>query len=221
MLYSNHILLWLSLNIVYCRHKLVPNIYEKNPALLGIWVAKMRTWKKKKDKNLTTSSHLQHLKAAGFSWDAKVDPNFYYKIQGDNKKALDVWDENYTALLEYKEEHRDCLVPKSFVVNQHLARWVAKQHINYKAKQENWYHTLTDDKEKCLFDIGFVFNTRTKELLHQLSLKHYKDQWDGFIKRLIAFKEECGHCAVPWHWKGNMQLASWVMWQVSHACIVF
>jgi hypothetical protein len=151
-------------------------------------------------------------------WDPKADPDFY-KIQGDNEKALDVWEENYVDLLEYEKEHGDCMVPKSFAPNQRLARWVAKQRRHYKAKQENRYHTLTDDKEKRLLDIGFVFNTRTKEILRQCSLKHYEDRWDCFIERLIAFKKEYGHCAVPRRWKFDTQLASWVMRQVSHTCM--
>ena len=56
---------------------------------------------------------------------------------GDNKKALDVWDENYTTLFEYKEEHGDCLVPKVLCCQpQCLVRWVTKQHLHYKASKK-------------------------------------------------------------------------------------
>jgi hypothetical protein len=188
-------------------------MYVDNPEL-GRWTVKMRRWKKVKDKNLT-KSRLKRLEAAGFIWDPKADPDFW-KIQNENEKAFDLWEDNYNDLLEYKEEHGDCNVPKMFPLNERLSRWVARQRSHYKAKQANEYHTLTDEKENRLVDIGFVFNTRTKELLRQQALKHYEHRCDGFCERLAAFKEEYGHCAVPRRWKRDKQLASWVMRQVSH-----
>jgi hypothetical protein len=192
-------------------------MYLDNPAL-GRWVVKIRSWKKKNDKSLT-SSRLKRLNAAGFMWDPKADPEFY-KIQGDNEKAGDLWDENFAELVEYKKEHGDCMVPKSFPPNQRLARWVSRQRRHYKAKQEDTYHTLTDDKERRLLDIGFVFQTRTAELLRMSALKQSEDKFFHYCEKLMAFKEEYGHCAVPRRWKKDTQLASWVMRQVSHyACV--
>jgi hypothetical protein len=188
-------------------------MYTDNPAL-GRWVVKNRAWKKNKDRNLTPS-RLQRLETAGFIWDPKADPNFYM-IQGENEKALDLWEEMFQELLEYKEERGDCMVPKSFAPNERLARWVSRQRRHYKAKQNNEYHTLTDDKEKRLLDTGFVFITRTTELLRQSALKQSEDKWDNYCKKLAAFKEEYGHCAVPRRWKQDKQLASWVMRQVRH-----
>jgi hypothetical protein len=196
-------------------HRHVPKMYADSPEL-GRWVVKMRAYKKKNNKTLT-ESRLKRLNAAGFIWDPKNDPDFY-KIQGGIDKAADVWDANYAEILEYKEEYGDCMVPKSFK-NQKLARWVTKQRTHYKAKQEGRHHSMTDGQEKRLLNIGFVFDTRTKEMMRKTALKVYEDRWDSFIERLMVFKKEHGHCAVPGRWKGDTKLASWVMRQVSHACL--
>lgn len=109
---------------------------------------------------------------------------------------------------------RCSLVPKEYPPNQRLARWVTKQRKHFKAKSENKYHALTDEKEKRLRDAGFVFNTKTPEIMRNSVLKRYEDRWEHFVDALQQFKDEHGHCAVPRRWKKDPQLASWVMRQV-------
>ena len=53
-------------------HGYVPKIYSENPAL-GLWVVRMRAWKKKGDPRLTRS-RLRRLNEAGFVWDPKAEP---------------------------------------------------------------------------------------------------------------------------------------------------
>lgn len=102
---------------------------------------------------------------------------------------------------------------------QRLARWVTKQRKHFKAKREGNYHSLDDDKERRLVDVGFVFNTKTKELMRDSVLRRYEDRWEEFLERLLEFKFEFGHTAVPRRWKRDPQLASWVMRQVRRACL--
>jgi hypothetical protein len=149
----------------------------------------------------------------GFIWEPKSHQDFW-KVQGSNKKAEDLWENNFAELMEYRDEHGDCLVPKEFPPNQRLARWVTKQRKHYKAKQEGRYHSLDDDKERRLVEVGFVFNTKTKELMRDSVLRRYEDRWEEFCEKLQAFKREFGHAAVPRRWKRDPQLASWVMRQV-------
>src|SRR3569623_1015151 len=62
-------------------------------------------------------------------------------------------------------------------------------------------------------EMDFVFNTKTKELMRDSVLKRYEDRWEEFLEKLIEFKKEFGHAAVPRRWKRDPQLASWVMRQ--------
>jgi hypothetical protein len=46
-----------------------------------------------------------------------------------------------------------------------LARWVGEQRKQNKAKNEGKQSTLTDERVERLTDLGFIFNTRTREHL--------------------------------------------------------
>ena len=100
---------------------------------------------------------------------------------------------------------------------QRLARWVTKQRKHYKAKQEGKYNTLDDEKEQRLHDIGFVFNTKTKAIMRATVMKRFEERWEINCEKLVAFKNEFGHCAVPRRWKRDLQFASWVMRQVRNS----
>jgi Helicase associated domain len=156
---------------------------------------------------------LIHSNHQGFIWEPKNHQDFW-KVQGSNRKAEDLWETNFAELLLYKDEYGTCLVPKEFKPNQRLARWVTKQRKHHKAKSEGRYHSLDDDKERRLIDVGFVFNTKTKELMRDSVLRRYEDRWEEFCEKLAEFKREFGHTAVPRRWKRDPQLASWVMRQV-------
>jgi hypothetical protein len=44
--------------------------------------------------------------------------------------------------------------------------------------------------------------------------KRFEGVWESNCQKLIAFREEFGHCAVPRRWKRDMNLSQWVMRQV-------
>ena len=63
--------------------------------------------------------------------------------------------------------------------------------------------------------MGFVFNTKTKEILRETVMKRFAGVWEEHFTKLLDFKKKNGHCAVPRRYKADPQLASWVMRQVS------
>jgi hypothetical protein len=67
------------------------------------------------------------------------------------------------------------------------------------------------------FSLVVLISTRTKENLRESVMRRYHCRWEYYIKELLSFREEFGHCAVPRRWKVDAQLASWVMRQVSDA----
>ena len=98
--------------------------------------------------------------------------------------------------------------------NQVLARWVGEQRKQMKAKSEGRQSALNDEREKRLRDLGFVFNTRTREHLRNAVLQRFQDRWNECFEKLLKFKEVHGHAAVPRRWKADKDLASWAMRQV-------
>jgi hypothetical protein len=56
---------------------------------------------------------------------------------------------------------------------------------------------MTDERQKSLEDLGFVWDSR-------------KAIWEGRLNELIIFRNRMGHCNVPSTFEGNSKLAAWV-----------
>jgi hypothetical protein len=60
-------------------------------------------------------------------------------------------------------------------------------------KLEGRNHCLTPEREKRLIAIGFVFNSKNKEMRRFNLLRRYSGQWDDRYERLKQFKKKYGH----------------------------
>ena len=97
--------------------------------LLGKWVASLR---KRRDKLATERK--ARLDAIGFIWDDM-------ERRGER---------GFRCVLEYKERHGDCLVPRKWPENRHLGRWVYRRQKRLVK--------LTKDQTQRLNEIGFVWD---------------------------------------------------------------
>ena len=110
----------------------------------------------------------------------------------DNR--LGGWEIRFQELVDYKQEHGNCLVPQSWEENQPLAKWVSRQRTTKKKGQ------LDDDKIKRLEELGFVWDPR-------------QQAWEDQFQEMVAYKHEYGNCLVPKGRGENKVLASWVNFQ--------
>ncbi|HDY67604.1 MAG TPA: hypothetical protein ENH85_07425, partial [Candidatus Scalindua sp.] len=101
------------------------------------------------------------------------------------------WDMRYGELIKYKEQFGDCNVPKNWLENKQLARWVSSQRVCYR------HNKLSNDKIKYLEDIGFEWEP-------------HESQWKEMFVELKEYKRKYGDCNVPKNWTVNKQLAKWV-----------
>ncbi|MDB2640549.1 helicase associated domain-containing protein, partial [Akkermansiaceae bacterium] len=111
---------------------LVPRKYKQDQKFSS-WVAQQRYANKKGKLNSQRKKLLEEL---NFNWDPKGQ----------------AWELQFQALLAYKEEYQDCLIPYSWE-DRKLAYWVSAQ------RQNNKKGTLSADKIKRLDEIGFVWDT--------------------------------------------------------------
>jgi superfamily II DNA or RNA helicase len=103
----------------------------------------------------------------------------------------EVWENRLNDLLLYKEQYGDCRVPNRFAENKSLGVWVANQRSLYgKGK-------LSSERIAQLESIGFCWDPYSEDL----------EKW---IKQLKAYKVVHGDCRVPYAYKLNTKLASWV-----------
>jgi hypothetical protein len=95
-------------------------------------------------------------------------------------------------LIEFKERHGHCRVPRGWRENVELSNWVR----NLRRKKIRG--TLSSEKIAKLEELGFVWR------------KERKDSWEEHFLQLIEFNERFGHCRVSRNWKENVKLGQWV-----------
>ena len=71
------------------------------------------------------------------------------------------WNDLHSQLLEYKAEHKNCLVPSVYSKNKALGTWVANQRALLRSEGEK--SQLTKERIKLLSEAGFVWRVNGKK----------------------------------------------------------
>ena len=109
------------------------------------------------------------------------------------------WQRRFQELLAYKEEHGNCLVPRTYAMNPQLGKWVKMQRFQYKKLSEGQRSRLTADRVRQLESIGFVWIVRSRKVA-----------WDVRFEELCLYRQSTGNCLVPMRYANNPQLGRWV-----------
>ena len=110
------------------------------------------------------------------------------------------WHERFVELTNFQRENGHCIVPVRWKVNPPLALWVKRQRYQYRLKQEGKHNTLSEDRQKKLEKLGFLWNSRGMA-------------WEERFSELEAFKTTHGHCNIFNSIPKNSPLAIWVKCQ--------
>jgi len=128
-----------------------------------------------------TDDRIAKLESLGFIWSVRT---------------LTDWGDRFDELNQYKVNHGDCNVPKSWKENKQLGLWVYHQRRQYRLLQEGKQSAITDDRIACLESIGFEWSLYT--------------DWDLRFDELKQYKVEHRDCNVPRSWEENKRLGKWV-----------
>lgn len=158
---------------------LVPCRVNNNPRL-GTWVRKQRNLY---NKNQLKIDRVQSLESIGFLW---IVPR---SLIDANK-----WEVMYKALLQYKKQHGDTLVPDRYQQNPRLATWVKGQKNMHSRRK------LDKNRFERLDSIGFRWWGQKQ-----------CSGWDAMFQSLMRYKIRHGNTLVPHGYKKNPGLALWVM----------
>lgn len=102
------------------------------------------------------------------------------------------WNEMYRRLCRYREQHGDCLVPRSYPADKALGHWCGNQRMLRKRK------TLQEDRLRKLEDIGFSFVADERYVWSGgRNTKHLNDHWSGMYGALVEYHKQHGHAMVP------------------------
>jgi len=139
---------------------------------LGNWIGTQRV-----QKNSLTLEKIRRLDKLGFVWES-----FEQK-----------WEQGFSYLKTYKEEHNHCNVPRNYKTADYfsLGAWVHNQR-NYKSR-------LPAARYQRLEDLGFIWSV-------------LDDQWEQAFSYLKKYKEEYRDCLVPASYKtsNGFALGTWV-----------
>ncbi|MEX0940137.1 MAG: Helicase associated domain protein [Candidatus Babeliales bacterium] len=108
---------------------------------------------------------------------------------GINWRLKASWEERFSEFVDFKKENGCSSVPYNDK-NKNLMSWVANQRIKHKKR------TLSSERFEALNNIGFEWNGQPS--------------WDARFTDLVKFKEEHGHCNVPYSlpigiWAGSQR----------------
>ena len=117
---------------------------------LGGWVHQQRAMKKRRDQCSRGPSSLwvereNMLDSIGFKW--RIKP----------AGGAVPWEKRFQELVEYKRAHGGIQVPAR---NKGLYRWMVEQRYVYSQKQKGKYSPMTEERQKKLESIGFVWKSQ-------------------------------------------------------------
>ena len=154
----------------------VPERYEtKDGIKLGIWLATQRQAYKGKGKSKINEDQIQLLNDLGMKWEIKSES----------------WDNHYSALKKYYEEHRNIDIPIKYETEEglNLGYWLHKQRLTCK----------DIEKEKLLNKLGMTWDISMKT-------------WDNYYYALEEYYEKYGNIDVPVNYETEegIKLGSWL-----------
>lgn len=174
-------------------HASVPQTYTANKKLAW-WVT---TQRRKHRKQKLLDWQIARLNELNFEWNGgrkggRPRTNAPKPPRAENPLSVEKHFETmFQALLQYKQEHGDCLVPQRWKESRSLAEWVSSQRMAYNREQ------LAPDRVRRLDDIGFEWDP-------------VGTRWEEMFQRLVEFKKEHGHTNVPQRSPKYAELATWV-----------
>ena len=168
-------------------HVRVPKLYPENPQL-GRWVSTQRTQYrnfKEGKKSKLNEEQVTQLEAVGFQWDDSKGHGPW----------VETWEKRFEELKQYQEESKTFQVPQA----SPLSSWYRYQRSQYRTYKEGGSTTLTECQILELEKLGIE---------KFISVRDQK--WDQLVFELKEFKEEHGHCRVPFNYPPNPSLGRWV-----------
>jgi hypothetical protein len=166
------------------------NVTKKEDPTLARWVVRQRG---ERNENLTAKSR-RLLDELDFQWDI---------TRSTNQEVA--WEVQFLKLQKYLDQGKPSRLADITKCDKALGDWASNQRKRYRM--------LRADRKKRLESIGFDFGKQRGPRKPQNLSEDQKQQWEVLFQRLLKYKEEYGHCAVPYQNKEDPELALWVSTQ--------
>lgn len=171
---------------------LVPKRYvtEVDNEKLGNWVTYQRS---RHAAGRLRKDRIVQLESVGFVWclDKQHSPGGTRVFSLQEQQ----WNENYSRLQKFLDQHGHCRVPEHYVDDPVLAHWVKRQRDFYRDGK------IVRNHIQRLELLGFEWTCRDALV---------EEGWEQMFAQLREFHKQHGHCSVPGTWKEDLALADWV-----------
>ena len=179
----------------------VPQNNPEDPGL-GLWVKVQRQSYKLLQagkQSPLTKERLEKLEKLGFVWDGPLNVR-YSKRWKDMKPPpakRECWNVRFEHLKIFQAQYGHCRVPQRYPV---LGLWVKSQRMHYRKLANGKKSSITKKQAQKLESIGFEWRLSKEREAVPSDEKIGQDdnKWDKLYKELCSFKEENGHCSVPY-----------------------
>ncbi len=180
------------------RHCYIPKGDRRHPQLAE-WLEKQV---KLFHKGLLSATKQRELKALGVDWDVVEE----YSRPGDNTEAR--WEARFEELVRFQQQHGHLRITLKNQSSAGFLHWRDNQRIRFR-------NGVMPPEQKARLDaIGFEWVQ--PERLSPSMEEHNVALWESLFERLLAFREQHGHCQVPNISSADRLLARWVQRQRYH-----
>lgn len=144
----------------------------------------------------------RELEALGMVWDYDDDG-----ATSRNDTAAR-WETRFAELLAFQKKHGHLRVTLKNQPSAGLMHWRDNQRIRFEAG------AMTPEQKAKLDAIGFEWESPKR--ISPAMEKHNVELWESMFVKLLAFRDEHGHCQVPKSRPNDVSLATWVTVQRRH-----
>jgi hypothetical protein len=109
----------------------------------------------------------------------------------------DQWKARYRELVDYHVRYGNVHIPYDWKPNKRLSQWVKRQRHQRRLRKEGKHSNLTEERERMLDDLGFIWDSRAAN-------------WEERLNELVEFKAQNGHCKVTTKYTAYRPLAVWL-----------
>ena len=144
----------------------------------------------------------RELEALGMEWDDSED------LPAHANQTEARWESRFAELVAFRNKHGHLRVTLKNQLSPGLMHWRDNQRIRFEAG------AMSPEQQAKLDSIGFEWEPPRR--ISPAMEKHNVELWESMFVKLLAFRDEHGHCQVPKSWKRDASLATWVSVQRRH-----
>lgn len=136
------------------------------------------------------------LEELGIEWDTGAPD------EAANRGRSENWEKRFAEIVAFKGKHGHLRVTKTNEIAPGLMHWRDNQRINFHAGR------MHPERKARLDALGFQWTSPGYP--HPSTHEHNRISWENMLARLLAFREQHGHCEVPATWQHDPALGKWV-----------